>query len=40
MSTCAADGDLELFKVTAQYDLKKGREQDHFPTRAKTAALT
>ena len=28
----AADGHLELFKMTAKYDGKVGREQHHFPT--------
>src|SRR5271154_1436219 len=28
----AADGHLELFKVTTKYDGKVGREQHHFPT--------
>jgi hypothetical protein len=28
----AADGRLELFKMTTKYDGKIGREQHHFPT--------
>jgi hypothetical protein len=28
----AADGHLELFKMTTKYDGKIGREQHHFPT--------
>jgi hypothetical protein len=28
----AADGRLELFKMTTKYDGKVGREQHHFPT--------
>jgi uncharacterized protein len=28
----AADGRLELFKMTTKYDGKLGREQHHFPT--------
>lgn len=28
----AADGHLELFKMTTKYDGKVGREQHHFPT--------
>lgn len=28
----AADGHLELFKMTTEYDGKVGREQHHFPT--------
>ena len=28
----AADGHLELFKMTVKYDGKLGREQHHFPT--------
>ncbi len=31
----AADGHLELFKMTTKYDGKVGREQHHFPTVAK-----
>jgi aryl-alcohol dehydrogenase-like predicted oxidoreductase len=30
--TLAADGRLELFKMTTKYDGKVGREQHHFPT--------
>lgn len=30
--SAAADGHLELFKVTTKYDGKVGREQHHFPT--------
>jgi aryl-alcohol dehydrogenase-like predicted oxidoreductase len=30
--TIAADGRLELFKMTTKYDGKVGREQHHFPT--------
>ena len=32
VSFSAADGRLELFKMTTKYDGKVGREQHHFPT--------
>jgi len=33
--TVAADGHMELFKMTTKYDGKVGREQHHFPTAEK-----